>query len=247
VRCLIGELGPGARFRRRADRFVALTAVLVAAVWLGAPGASGAVAPASAAASSARVTVSIKGSGIVFAPTAVPTGVVVFRVVNRTAAARDFGIGAPRTRAIAVGHSATFTVRLVRRGSRTFSSLAAGRSTRLTGVLDVFKPCATPTRTTVRVQMAQANGGISVSQASVSCGTVAFVVTDSGTVTDSLQVFSQAPAPWVAGATPELQPGQTTTLTLRFPGQGLVHLESGDYPPSEPDNGFAEVGMVTLV
>jgi hypothetical protein len=188
----------------------------------------------------------MRKSGIVFAPTAVPTGVVVFKVFNRTGAARDFGIGARRTGAIGAGRSRSLTVTLARRGSSTFSSLAAGGSTRLSGVLDVFEPCATPKRSRVEVQMAQGMGGISVSQSSVPCGTVTFVVTDSGTLTDSLQVFSQRPAPWVAGQTAELQPGQTATLTLRFPAKGLVHFQSGDYPPGEPENGFREVGMLAL-
>jgi hypothetical protein len=223
-----------------------LAAVLVAGAWPGAIGLC-ASAQASAAAPPTRVSVSIGRSGIVFASTDVPAGVIAFTVVNRTLAVRDFGIGTRRTRAIAAGRSRTLTVTLTRGGAHMFTSFAAGRSSRLSGVLDVFEPCATPARSRVEVQMAQGMGGISVSQASVPCGTVTFVVADSGTLTDSLQVFSQRPAPWVAGQTPELQPGQTATLTLRFPGKGLVHFQSGDYPPGEPENGFREVGRLSLV
>jgi hypothetical protein len=246
VRRRFDEVRPGEWRRRRSDRVVALAAAFVVALSLGA-GNLCAVAPARTAASAARVTVSISRTGIVFAPAAVPMGVVVFKVFNRTAAARDFGVGGTRTRAITAGRSATLTVALSGRESRVFSSLAGGGRERLTGVLDVFEPCTTPTRTTVQVQMAQGMGGIAVSQSSVSCGSVTFVITDTGTLSDSLQVFSERPAPWVAGQTPELQPGQTAKLTLRFAAKGLVHLESGDYPLSEPENGFSEVGKLTLV
>jgi hypothetical protein len=129
------EPGPGAGLRRRVDRVLVLAAALAPAVWLGASGVS-AGAPASAAASAARVSVSINRSGIVFAPNAVPTGVVVFTVFNRTGGARDFGIGARRTQAIAVGRSATLTVALARRASRTFSAQVREQRPRTTRRFD---------------------------------------------------------------------------------------------------------------
>jgi hypothetical protein len=102
-------------------------------------------------------------------------------------------------------------------------------------VLDVYEPCTNPVATTVSLQMAQYNGGITVSQTTIPCGTVTFVVTDTGTLTDSLQIFTEVPS--IAASTPELPPGRTATLTIHFPQKGIVYYQSGDFPPAEPEYG----------
>jgi hypothetical protein len=176
----------------------------------------------------------------------VPTGPVVFEVANRSSKPRDFRIAGRKTPEISAGRTATLTVNLAASGSRTFSSAEGRRSPRLTGLLDVFAPCTSPAASTVNVQLAQDRGGLTISQAALPCGTVTFVVTNAGTLTDSLQIFSQAPA--VAGSTPELQPGQTARVTLRFPAKGLVYYQSGDFPPAEPEFGgdYEEGGQLSL-
>ena len=181
------------------------------------------------------VSVTLRNSTIVVAPALVPTGPVVFKIVNRSSKPRDFRIGGKKTPQVAAGRSAALAVTLAGGGSRTFSSVGARRSARLTGLLDVFEPCTAPSRVDRERAAGQDRGGLSISQVTVPCGTVTFVVTDAGTLIDSLQVFSQAPS--VAGSTPELQPGQTARLTLRFPAKGLVYYQSGDYPPAEPEFG----------
>jgi hypothetical protein len=201
--------------------------------------------PAGATAPTA-VSVTLKNTTIVVAPGLVPTGPVVFKVANRSSRPRDFRILGKRTPQIAAGRSATMAVTLSGGGSRVFSSVGGRQSPRLTGLLDVFEPCTAPAASTVNVQLAQDRGGLTISQAAVPCGTVTFLVTNDGTLTDSLQIFSQAPA--VAGSTPELQPGQTAKVTLRFPAKGLVYYQSGDFPPAEPEFGgdYNEGGQLSL-
>jgi hypothetical protein len=201
---------------------------------------------ASAATSPTAVKVSIDRSAIVVSPANVPAGKVVLKVFNHTHATRDFRIGARRTPLIRAGRSATLTVSLPRRGPRNVSSVAAARAPRLFGVFDVFAPCTSATQITVRVQLAQDQGGLTVSQSVIPCGTVTFVVTDTGPFGDSLQIFAEAPQ--IQGTTPELKPGQTATLTLRFPAKGLVVVQSNDYPPPEPEYGgnFNEIARLTL-
>jgi hypothetical protein len=192
------------------------------------------------------VSVALENATIVVSPALVPTGPVVFRVVNRSSTPRDFRILGKATTKIAARRTATLAVNLAGGGSRTFSSVGSRRSPRLSGLLDVFEPCTAPAASTVTVQLAQDRGGLTISQAALPCGTVTFVVTNTGTLTDSLQIFSQEPA--VAGSTPELQPGQTARVTLRFPAKGLVYYQSGDFPPAEPEFGgdYNEGGQLSL-
>jgi hypothetical protein len=116
----------------------------------------------------------------------------------------------------------------------------------LTGQLAIFAACTSPTATTVTVQLAQGQGGLTVSQSVIPCGTVTFQVTDTGRLTDSLEAFSSVPP--VQGGTPELQPGQTAKLTVRFPAKGLIYIQSGTYPPPEPEYGdYNEIAKLNLV
>ncbi len=77
-------------------------------------------------------------------------------------------------------------------------------------------------------------------------GTVTFVVTNTGDLIDSLQVFADTPQS--AGTTPELTPGQTARLTVRFTVKGIAYYQSGDYPPAEPEFGgdYGEGGQLTV-
>jgi hypothetical protein len=182
---------------------------------------------------STTVEVTLENSTVILSPMAVPTGTVDFKIVNRSRLRRDFEVAGRKTPPIPAGKTATLNVRLRTQGPRTFASTTRSRPSRLTGVLDVFEPCTNPVATTVTVKMAQDMGGITVSQATIPCGTVTFVVTNAGTVTDSLQIFTEVPA--LAESTPELQAGRTATLTIRFVEKGVVFYQSGDFPPAEPE------------
>jgi hypothetical protein len=186
-----------------------------------------------ATAASTTVTVTIKVSTISVSPAAVPAGVVAFKIVNRAKVARDFEIAGRTTPLIPDGKSANLNVRLHKQGPLTFRSGGRMHLPRLTGELDVYEPCTNPVASVVSMRMAQDNGGITVSQTTIPCGTVTFVVTNAGTVTDSLQIFTQIPS--IAASTPELRPGQTATLTIRFVAKGIVYYQSGDFPPAEPE------------
>jgi len=90
-------------------------------------------------------------------------------------------------------------------------------------------------------------GGITLAPTRVPCGTVTFVITDTGPLSDSLSIFSEAPP--VFEATPELAPGQTTSLTPRFAAKGAVYLQSNTFQPegNEGNGGVAEFAWLTLV
>jgi hypothetical protein len=206
------------------------------------------VTAATAAASSRdtqTIAVTLTASTATFAPTFATPGNVVFRVLNKDHGSRSFTVAGKTAPSIAPGKTVTFSLVLRSLGFVPYTSGGKGR-TRLAGLLSVQQPCTNPTSTTLNVQMAQDHGAITVSQSTVPCGTVTFVVTNVGALVDSLNVFSTSSG--VKGATPELSPGQTALLTLTFPTKGTVHYESGDYPPAEPEYGgdFGEEGMITL-
>jgi len=187
-----------------------------------------AVAPA---ATPTSVTATITNSGIVLAPSYVPTGTVVITVVNRTKRRRDFGVGAQRTGAIASGRSEQLTVTLSGNGERRFfsaafagSSQTTGGSRRLTAALHLFEPCSDPSATTVGVQIDESAGGLTLSPAAVPCGAVTFEVTDVDTPNARLLVSADAPP--LSGLTTQLNPGGTATLTINFPAAALAHCSA---------------------
>jgi hypothetical protein len=200
-----------------------LTGAAFVAVLLVAAG--GLCASARAAASPTRVTIS--NSRIEFAPGYAPSGSLVFTVVNRTSNARDFRIGALRTAAIAPGHSATLTAVLPGTGDRPVSSVATAGSqpskSRLTGTLYLYEPCTHPSTTTVDVSIASA-GGLTLSQTSVPCGTVTFMVTDVDRPATSLLVSIVVPPR--SGVTDQLNPGGTATMTVRFAAKTVVNCDA---------------------
>lgn len=193
------------------------------------------------------VFVKLTDSKLVVRPSRVPVGKVVFKIANRGTTARSFAIGEKRKATIAAGSSATLTVDLRRRGPKNYVSIGRRHVPRLTGVLTVFEPCSHPTTTTVSVQMDHDRSGITLSQTTIPCGTVTFVVTNIGTMVDSLQVFADYPN--ARGTTPELKPGQAARLTIRFTEKSVAYYQSGDYPPGEPEfgGGDADGGSLDIV
>jgi hypothetical protein len=219
-----------------------VTAALAAG--LGALALALSAAPSQVKADAASVTVTLTDSALIVAPSRIPVGGVVFRIVNRGRVARSFSIGGNRTRAIPAGGSARLRVALTTPGTRTTVSVGPRRATRITGVLGVFAPCAHPTSTTVVVQLGQDKGGLTISQTTIPCGAVTFSVTDTGSLIDSLQVFANYAG--ARGTTPELKPGQTASLTIHFTELGNGYAQSGDFPPAEPEFGGDYGEGVTL-
>ena len=179
------------------------------------------------AATRTRVTATITNSAIVFAPSYVPTGTVVITVINRSKDRRSFGVGARRTGPIGAGRSKRLTVTASGSGDWQFSSAAvagshhiAGGSRRLTAALHLFEPCGDAAATTVDVQIDPSVGGLTLSPATVPCGTVTFDVTDVGTPNARLLVSAAAPP--VSGLAAQLNAGATTTLTVDFPAAAVA-------------------------
>jgi hypothetical protein len=192
------------------------------------------------------VVVTVTASKLTFSTDTLPVGVAEFRIVNRSGVPRTFIIGAGRTRLIPAGGSADLHVVLSAGGFYTARAPGTRRALPLSSLIDVFEPCATPTTTTVSVRMAQDQGGITLSQTTIPCGTVTFAVTNAGTHTDSLQIFGEQPGE--TGSTPELQPGQTATIVVQFLIKGTGYYQSGTYPPAEPEfaGDYGEGGQFTV-
>ncbi len=241
-----------ARSRSSGRRAAALAALTVAVVWLAGAGCLFASAAATAAAAPTRVTVRVTDSQIVFAPSDVPTGTLVFTVLNRTSGARTFGVGARRTSAIAARRSATLTVTLRRAGERTFSSVATANSRRsdgptpgLTGTLYLYKSCTHPATTTVDVRMAtESAGGLTFSRTRIPCGTVTFDVTDVDEPATSFLASTVVPS--LARVTSQLDPGETAKLTLRSAAKTVVHCDAVQYDAVESDSFSVGYGSLTL-
>lgn len=192
------------------------------------------------------IVVAMTNATLELAPVTVPAGPIVFRIRNTGTIPRNFSISGKSTQQIAPGHSGSLVVNLTAKGLLRYSSVSRSRSRRITGLLDVRAPCTTPTRTTVTMQMAQDQGGITVSQSTIPCGTVTFVVTNTGTLVDSLKVFADLAQG--QSLTPDLKPGQTATLTVRFTVKGFAYYESGYYTPLEPELGVdGEGGQFAIV
>jgi hypothetical protein len=184
--------------------------------------------------SQSTVLVRITSAAVEVAPVNVLAGPLVFRIANRGKVARDFAIGGKQTPQIAAGRSTTLTVNLTK-GFHTYSSVRRDHRGRVRGLLNALEPCTNPVETTVTVQMHQSPGSITVSHSAVPCGDVTFLITNTGSMVDDLHVFAELPQE--KGASPELNPGQTARLTIRFAAKGIAHLESGDFPPVELEYG----------
>jgi hypothetical protein len=192
------------------------------------------------------VVVTLTASKLTFSTENIPVGEAEFRIVNRSGDARTFVIGGMRTHLIPAGGSADLHVVLSAGGYYTARAVSARRTPPLSSLIDVFEPCAAPAATTISVRMAQDQGGITLSQTAIPCGTVTFVVTNAGTHTDSLQIFGEQPGE--TGSTPELQPGQTATVVVQFLIKGSGYYQSGTYPPAEPEfaGDYGEGGQFTV-
>jgi hypothetical protein len=180
------------------------------------------------------VVVRITSAAVEVAPVNVLAGPLVFKIANRGKVARNFAIGGKQTLQIAAGRSTALRVTLTK-GFHTYSSVRRDHRGRVKGLLNALEPCTNPVATTVTVQMHQSPGAITVSQSTVPCGDVTFLITNTGSMIDDLHIFAELPQE--KGASPELDPGQTARLTIRFAAKGIAHLESGDFPPVELEYG----------
>jgi hypothetical protein len=197
-----------------------LAAFLVAGSSLG----SG-VAQAQAQASPFTVIVTITNSELRLVPSTVPAGGVVFMVVNKAKSTRDFEVAGKQTPMIGAGKSATLRAVVAQRPYR-YVSVGPGHAP-LTGFLGVLKACANPTSSTVEVEITV--GVIMLSESTVPCGTVTFVVTNKEVPGSQdvhrFEVF--VPTNAKTGLSPLLHAGETAKMTIDIPIKAKVYYDDG--------------------
>ena len=81
-----------------------------------------------------------------------------------------------------------------------------------------------------------------LSQTTVPCGTVTFAVTNVGTIVHSFDLFQQNPSRMLVLG-PQIQPGQSVSLVVRFTQKGAVEYVCGEGEHSEE---YGEIGYLTV-
>jgi uncharacterized cupredoxin-like copper-binding protein len=243
----------GVQMKRTRTSLVALG--LAACLALGLAVAVGAFRPtaarASAGASQTTITVTMTEYKFKLSKSKnIPLGTVVFKLVNKGKIPHDFKIAGKTSKLIAPGKTGSLTVHFTKKGSyayicAVFGHAKLGMKGTLAVATAVVTPpptttattttpaavCASPVATTITVS--EFEFGFTLSQTTVPCGTVTFVMTNSGTVTHNFILSGTVPAS--AGVGPTLNPGQSASMTASVvPG-------SLDYLCSIP--GHAESGM----
>ena len=190
----------------------------VAVIALGAAALiAAAVAPAQTDPAPTTLAVTITDAQLLVAQKPVPIGLVTFKVANRSRIASDFRIAGKKTPSIAPGKTATLRVTFTKTGLVLYSSTGAGRA-RQSGVLTFTDPCTKPATSTVTVQMTEAP--MKLSRSSVPCGSVTFAVTNVGTIPHSFRIGN--------AGTPQIQPGQTASITVRLTDKVRVFYRCGE-------------------
>jgi plastocyanin len=142
----------------------------------------------------------------------VPTGNVTFKIVNRGKVKHSFTILGAKTPVLLPGKSATLTVAIIDAGTYPFSSTVKGQKS-MRGTLTVVAPapktsgaatvplqqgageptvapadapCASPSNTTVKVQIV--DFGFILSQTTIPCGTVTFQIQNVGQAAHTFDV-----------------------------------------------------------
>jgi hypothetical protein len=199
----------------------------------------------SASASSGGVTpvaVTITSGSVAFSPAFAPIGSVAFRVRNRTGSARVFTIAGHRTPSIAAGAAATLTVMLPARRGYAYA-VVPGSGLGMTGYFNAVAPCAQPRSTTVTVTLT--TDSIELSEPSLQCGTVTFVVknTDPSNFHDFSLDLSLLGASGTEMLGRRLAPGQSVSERVALPLRGNLYYFSSQ--PEDSENGFAGYLKVT--
>ena len=186
----------------------------------------------------------------------IPVGTVVFKLINKGHTIHDFSIDGKTSKHISPGHTGTLTVVFKKKGAYAYKCTLPGHAQLgMKGVLGVgtakvVQPpppptttttpptttttqnaaCTSPVATTVTVSAFEF--GFKLSQTSVPCGTVTFVVTDTGSAEHNFHVEGVA-----NGVGPLLQPGQSETQVITF-------TQTGTYTYLCDVPGHARLGMI---
>jgi uncharacterized cupredoxin-like copper-binding protein len=186
-----------------------------------------------------RITVKASEFKYVFSKRRVPTGTVIFTVVNKGKISHDFKIGGKKTRTLAPGKSQKLTVKFAKKGQYAFLCTLFGHAKAgmkgkfAVATAPVVPPPGTTTKpptttttppptgtvgsgnTTVTVGMFEY--GFNLSQKSLPSGQVTFVITNNGS-----EVHNFALPGVKAGAI--IGPGQTETWTVGLPPQNYNYV-----------------------
>ena len=218
---------------RRIAGVLGLAALALAGVFAGVFLPSGG-ASTTAADATTKVTVKASEFKYVFSRRSVPTGTIIFTVVNKGKISHDFKIAGKKTAKLAPGKSAKLTVKITKKGRYAFLCTIFGHAgAGMKGKYAVgTTPVATTTGTTTQpppttttppptgtvgtgnttVQVGMFEYGFNLSQTSIPSGQVTFVIKNNGTETHNFSVSG-------VKAGQLLNPGQSETYTVGLPAQ----------------------------
>jgi uncharacterized cupredoxin-like copper-binding protein len=177
----------------------------------------------------------------------IPIGTVTFKLVNKGKIPHNFKINGKTSKLVMPGKTGTLTVTFKKKGSFAYLctivghaklgmkgtlGIASAPTTTTTTTTTPAATCAAPVATTVTVS--EFEYGFTLSQTTVPCGTVTFVMTNNGSIVHDFIVYGANPAP--SGIGPTLNPGQTATIQTV-----LTHAGAYMYECDVPRH--AELGM----
>jgi plastocyanin len=201
-----------------------------------------------AAGSTVRVT--ITDSKLTLHPANVQEGKVTFRIDEVGAQAHAFAIAGRSTPMLRHGATAVLVVRLSKAATyRAVARSNLGKALSANLVVGPASPtilpatttspgktststtpgagsaCAQPVATTVTVTIVPPK--FNFSRTTIPCGTVTFVVTNTGQLTHSLEITAPAGAATIP-TNPAIQPGQTQTFTVTMTAKGIYPWQCGE-------------------
>jgi len=211
------------------------------------------------------VKVTIGDTKLDLRPARVQPGRVVFKITDTGNQAHTFAIAGRSTRTLQHGASAILTVSFVSGGSfKAIARTSSGRT--LSAGLKVGSPtptilpatttspsktststtpstssgCSQPVSTTVTVTIVPPK--FNFSRTTIPCGSVTFVVTNTGQLTHSLQITAPAGAATIP-ANPPIQPGQTQTFTATMTAKGIYAWQCGEREDNSDDGEYGNLAV----
>jgi plastocyanin len=215
------------------------------------------------AAGGSTVRVRITDAKVILGPATVKPGKVVFRIADTGTQPHAFAIGGKSTPMLRHGVTDVLTVSLAKAGSyKAVARTAAGKAfnailavgsapqtilpstpptptkTSTSTTPPASSACAQPVTATVTVTIVPPR--FNFSRTTIPCGTVTFVVTNTGQLTHSLEITAPAGAPTIA-TQPPIQPGQTQTFTINMTAKGIYPWQCGEREDNADDGEYGNL------
>jgi cytochrome c6 len=169
----------------------------------------GAASPSVAGAKTTNVTVTMTDFKFRLSKKTVPTGTVIFTVVNKGKVAHDFKIAGKKTKRLAPGEKAKLTVKFKKNGRFSYICTVPGHAAAgMKGKLPVGVAGAKTTNVTVTMT----DFKFRLSKKTVPTGTVNFTVVNKGKVAHDFKIAGKK--------TKRLAPGEKAKLTVEFKKNG---------------------------